>query len=229
MKIVIVTGSTGNMGQAIAKKFITEGHFVIGTVTANDATIPDLPTNRFEKVIVDLLDETASQQFVDDVVSRYGRIDTAVLTVGGFAMGTVETTPATDIAKQYKLNFEATYNVARPAFVQMLKQNGGRIFMTGSRPGLDAKSGNGMVAYGLAKSLVFRLADLMNDEAKGRNVVASVVVPSTIDTPLNRKNIPDASFENWVKPESIADVLYWYCTDEALALREPLIKVYNNA
>ncbi len=67
----------------------------------------------------------------------------------------------------------------------MLKQNSGRVFIIGSKPGLDARNGKGMVAYGLAKSLIFRLAELMNDEAKGKNVVTSVVVPSTIDTPQN--------------------------------------------
>jgi NAD(P)-dependent dehydrogenase (short-subunit alcohol dehydrogenase family) len=111
----------------------------------------------------------------------------------------------------------------------MIKQNSGRIFIVGSKPGLDAKNGKGMVAYGLAKSLIFRLAELMNDEAKGKNIVTSVVVPSTIDTPQNRKSMPDASFDNWVKPEAIANVIYWHCTDEASIIREPVIKVYNQA
>ena len=131
--------------------------------------------------------------------------------------------------KQYKLNFETAYNVARPTFLQMLKQNSGRIFIIGSKPGLDARNGKGMVAYGLAKSLIFRLAELMNDEAKGKNVVTSVIVPSTIDTPQNRKAMPDANFENWVKADAIANVIYWHCTDEALVVREPVIKVYNHS
>ena len=62
-----------------------------------------------------------------------------------------------------------------------------------------------MVAYGLAKSLIIRLAELMNLEAKGKNVVTSVVVPSTIDTPQNRKAMPDADFNKWVKPEDIKE------------------------
>jgi NAD(P)-dependent dehydrogenase (short-subunit alcohol dehydrogenase family) len=86
----------------------------------------------------------------------------------------------------------------------MLKQNRGRIFIVGSKPGLDAKNGRGMVAYSLAKSLIFRLAELMNDEAKGKNVVINVVVPSTIDTAPNRGAMPDANFDSWVKPEAIA-------------------------
>jgi NAD(P)-dependent dehydrogenase (short-subunit alcohol dehydrogenase family) len=228
-RIAIVTGASGNMGQAVVKKFIDEGYKVIGTIIPNDPVTMDFPADKFEKVIVDLMNEDNSSKFVNDIISKYGSVDAAVLTVGGFAMGTVAETKTSDIAKQYKLNFETAYNVARPVFVQMLKQNHGRIFIIGSRPGLDAKSGKGMVAYGLGKSLIFRLAELMNDEAKGKNVVTSVIVPSTIDTPQNRKVMPDADPAKWVKAEAIADVIYFYCTDEAAVLREPVIKVYNNS
>ena len=86
-----------------------------------------------------------------------------------------------------------------------------------------------MVAYSLAKSLIFRLVELMNDEAKGKNVVTSVVVPSTIDTPQNRKSMPDVNPANWVKAEQIADIIYFYCSEKAEVLREPVIKVYSNA
>lgn len=229
MKIAIVTGASGNLGHAVVKKFIDEGYKVIGTVTPNDHVKPDYPASYFESVVVDLMNEEESEKFVTDVIAKYGSIDAAVLTVGGFAMGTVTETKTADIAKQYKLNFETTYNIARHVFIQMLKQNTGRIFLIGSRPGLDAKNGKGMVAYGLAKSLNFRLADLMNDEAKGINVVTSVVVPSTIDTPQNRKAIPESDPVKWVKPEAIADIIYYYCSDAATSLREPLIKIYGNS
>jgi NAD(P)-dependent dehydrogenase (short-subunit alcohol dehydrogenase family) len=229
MKAAIVTGASGNMGQAVVKKFIDEGYYVIGTVIPNDPVPMDFPSDKFEKVVVDLTSEDDSQKFVDKILEKHESIDAAVLTVGGFAMGKIAETKTADISKQYKLNFETAYNVARPAFVQMMKQNSGRIFIIGSKPGLDAKNGKGMVAYGLAKSLIFRLAELMNDEAKGKNVVTSVVVPSTINTAPNRKSMPDANFDNWVKPEAIADVIYWHCTNESSVLREPVLKVYNNA
>lgn len=229
MKVAIVTGASGNMGQAAVKKFIDEGYYVIGTVIPNDSAAMDFPSEKFERVVVDLMNEDDSQKFIDTIIKKHESIDAAVLTVGGFAMGKIAETKTTDIFKQYKLNFETAYNVARPVFVQMMKQNSGRIFIIGSKPGLDAKKGKGMVAYGLAKSLIFRLAELMNDEAKGKNVVTCVVVPSTIDTAPNRKSMPDANFDNWVKPEAIADVIYWHCTDDASVLREPVLKVYNNA
>lgn len=175
------------------------------------------------------MNEDSSQQFIETVINKYQHIDIAVLTVGGFAMGKIADTKTSDVLKQYKLNFETTYNIARPVFMHMLNENNGKIFIVGSKPGLNTKNGKGVVAYSLAKSLIFRLAELMNDEAKGTNVVTSVITPSTIDTPQNRKAMPGASFHNWVKPEAIADVIFWHCSSEASAIREPVIKVYNNA
>jgi len=229
MKIAIITGASGNLGQAAIKKFIEGGYFVIGTVVSGDPMNINFPASSFERVVVDLLNEDDSQKFVDTVISKYGRIDVAILTVGGFAAGNIAETKTSDINRQYKLNFETAYNIARPAFVQMKRQSQGRLFIIGSRPGLDARNGKGMVAYGLAKSLLFRLADILNDEAAGKDIVTSVVIPSTIDTSSNRKAMPNADFNAWVKTEQIADIIYFYSSEQAAALREPVIKVYNNA
>ncbi len=229
MKTAIVTGASGNMGQAVVKKLLGEGYRVVGTIVPNDPVQIKIDDQNFETVLVDLMNEGDAEKFVAAMVAKYKVIDAAVLTVGGFAIGKIADTKTSDIAQQYKLNFETAYNIARPAFTHMMENKTGRIFLIGSRPGMYAASGKGMVAYGLAKSLIFRLADLMNDEAKGTNVVTSVIVPSTIDTPPNRQSMPDADFNGWVKPEAIADVIHFYCTDEACVLREPVIKVYNNS
>lgn len=229
MQTAIVTGASGNMGQAVVKKFLAEGYNVIGTVIPGDTVPMDIDYTNFEKVVADLGNEVDAANFIESAVSKYKRIDAAVLTVGGFAMGTIADTKTSDITNQYKLNFETAYNVARPVFLHMIQQNTGRIFLIGSRPGLNAGSSKGMIAYGLAKSLIFRLAEMMNDEAKGKNVVTNVIVPSTIDTPPNRKSMPDKDFNSWVKPEAIADVIYFYCGDTASVLREPIIKVFNNS
>jgi NAD(P)-dependent dehydrogenase (short-subunit alcohol dehydrogenase family) len=227
MKTAIVTGASGNLGRAVVTKFLAEGYRVIGTVTSKDTA--HRHEGSYEQMAIDLTEEDSARQLIESVSSTYGTIDAAVLTVGGFAMGRIAETKTADILDQYKLNFETAYHVARPVFIQMMKQQSGRIFLVGSRPGLDARHGKGMVAYGLAKSLLFHLAELMNDEAKGHNVVTSVVVPGTIDTPQNRESMPDAKFENWVKPEAIADAIWFYCTDAAAILREPVLKVYGNA
>ena len=162
-KTAIVTGASGNMGQAVVKRFLAEGYNVVGTIIPNDPVPFDMNDPKLEKVTVDLMDETGSEKFVQNVIAKYGSVDAAVLTVGGFAMGKIADTTTADIYKQYKLNFETAYNIARPSFVQMMQQGSGRILIIGSKPGLHAKDGKGMVAYGLGESLIFRLAELMND------------------------------------------------------------------
>jgi NAD(P)-dependent dehydrogenase (short-subunit alcohol dehydrogenase family) len=229
MKVVIVTGASGNLGQAVVKKFLTEGCYVIGTIVPNDPVTISIKDKNFETVTVDLMNEEGSAQFIASVIKNHGQLDVAILTVGGFAMGKIADTKTADMLKQYKLNFETAYNTARPIFNQMMQQKSGRIFMIGSRPGSDMHNSKGMAAYGLAKSLIFRLAELMNDEAKGTNVVTSVIVPSTIDTPQNRQSMPDADTSKWVKPEQIAAAIYFYCSEEGSVIREPVIKVYNNS
>jgi NAD(P)-dependent dehydrogenase (short-subunit alcohol dehydrogenase family) len=116
--------------------------------------------------------------------------------------GKIAETKTADITKQFKLNFETAYNVARPVFTQMIKQKQRKNFSYWLKARIGSPEWKGMVAYGFAKSLIFRLAELMNDEAKGTNVVTSVVVPSTIDTPQNRKSMPDADPAKWVKAGS---------------------------
>jgi NAD(P)-dependent dehydrogenase (short-subunit alcohol dehydrogenase family) len=224
---ILITGAAGNLGKAVTEKFIKENYNVIGTIVEKDDFVSN--DKNFESVLVDLTDEKASADLIKSIIKKHTSIDVAVLTVGGFAMGKIADTKTSDIYKQYKLNFETAYNIAQPVFLQMIKQNSGRIFLIGSKPGLDARSGKGMIAYGLSKSLIFRLAELMNDEAKGKNVVVNVIVPGTIDTPQNRKAMPDADFNKWTKAEAIADIIFWHCSNEAAVLREPVIKVYNNA
>lgn len=229
MKFAVVTGASGNLGQAVIQKFLAEGYHVTGTLVPADPVKLPFGHANLDLAEADLLNETAAAQVLQSVIDKYGRIDAAILTVGGFAMGSVAETTAADLLRQYKLNVETAYNVARPVFLQMMKQGSGRIFLIGARPGIDMKNSKGMVAYGVAKSLIFRLAELMNDEAKGTNVVVAVVVPSTIDTPQNRKAMPDADFSKWVSPASIASVIHFHCSDDAAAVRETVIKLYGNS
>lgn len=227
MKTAIVTGAAGNLGEAVVKKFLDKGYKVIGTVNRDKKGLSDNPD--FEMITVDLTDESAAKKFVESVIKMHSTIDVAVLTAGGFAMGKITETAASDIMKQYKLNFETAYTIAQPVFTQMMKQGSGRIFLIGSRPGSEARYAKGMAAYGLSKSLLFRLAELMNDEAKGHNVVTTVIAPSTIDTPANRKSMPDADYSKWVKPEAIADIIALHSDSVADIIRDPVIKVYGNA
>jgi len=224
MKTALVTGATGNLGTAVVNKFLAAGYRVIGTVNKIAPA-----SNPFEAIPLDLNDEADTEAMVKDIIKKYGAIDVLVATAGGFATGNIYTTKSSDISFQYQLNFETAYHVAKPVFSHMMQRGNGRIFLTGARAGVENAGAKDTMAYALSKSLLAKLATMLNEEAAGKNVVTSLIVPSLIDTSANRKAMPNADFDAWVKPEAIADVIYFYCTDAADAIRQPVIKVYNKS
>jgi NAD(P)-dependent dehydrogenase (short-subunit alcohol dehydrogenase family) len=208
MKSVIVTGASGNLGKAVATKFFNEGYNVAGTIHRGLPSIQEVNEVANETFVVDLEDEAKSDEFIQSVVRKYQQVDVVVLTAGGFTVGKIASTTVKDLLKQIYLNFVTAYTIARPVFLQMIKQNSGHIFLIGSMPGLDITKGKGSVAYALSKTLLFRLAELLNEEGASNNVRVSVVVPAVIDTPQNRQAMPSADFSNWTSPEKIADVIF---------------------
>lgn len=229
MKTVIITGANGNLGTAVTTLFLEQAYKVIATVVTEEGK-NGLPVHQnLEVVVVNLTNEDETALFVQNVITRYKKIDAALLLVGGFAMGNLKSTSSGDIKKQIALNFDTAYHVARPLYEHMLQNNNGRIVFIGARPALQAADGKALIAYSLSKSLLFKLAEYLNEEGKGKNVTATVVVPSTLDTALNRKSMPEANPDNWVKPEALADVLAFVVSEKAAPLRETVLKVYNNA
>ena len=229
MKNIIITGANGNLGSAVVKKFLDEKYRVIAVDQSDNHLAFAKANANFEFKTVDLANEDVAFTFVQEVIGKHKTIDGALLLVGGFAMGGIDKTSGADIDKMINLNFKTAYFLARPIFQHMIGRNSGRLVLVGARPALKPEQGKGMVAYALSKSLLFKLAELLNAEARGKDVVTSVIAPSTIDTPENRKSMPDANPDNWVKPEKIAEVLEFICSDNSSILREPIYKVYNNA
>src|ERR1700761_5856504 len=228
-KTILITGANGNLGVAAVKKFLSEGYKVIGVDQSGTHLGFAADHDNFELKSVDAGDEQAVGTFVEEIIELNGHIDGALLLVGSFAMGDIHATSGADLRKMYELNFETAYFFARPLFENMLENGYGRLVFMGARPALKPEQGKGALAYALTKNMLFALAELLNATAKGKNVVASVVAPSTIDTAINRKSMPDADFDTWVKPESIADVLEFICSDKGDTVREPIYKIYNNA
>lgn len=226
---VIITGANGNLGLVVTKHFLDNGYRVVATVIDEAAKSDFASHEKLEVHAVNLSSENETAGFIAAVIEKHQLVHAAIMLVGGFAMGNIAATSTADIEKQLSLNFATAYNVSRPLLAHMYENNKGRLVYIGSRPALQAKDGKDLVAYAMAKSLLFRLAEYINEEAKGKNVTATVVVPSTIDTQLNRKNMPGVDPANWVKPEQLAEVLEFVCSDKASALRETVLKVYNNA
>ena len=192
-KTILITGANGNLDAAVVKKFLSEQYHVIAVDAANTnlAFAEGNPQCNF--MSVNLTDEKATSEFIQEIIATHKRIDGALLLVGGYSSGGI------------------------------------KIVFVGARPALKAEQGREMIAYALSKSLLFKLAEFLNEEAKGKNLVVSVIIPSTIDTPANRQSMPGADPKNWVRAEQIADALEFICSDKGLPLRETILKLYNNA
>ena len=203
---ILVTGAYGNLGTAVVKKFLQQGAVVTGTRAPNEQdsffTHP-----QFSSFVIDLADEKETANFLRQHYT-HTIPDAAVLTVGGFAMGDIENTSLAAIQKMMRLNFDTAFNCLRPLFTRMIAKGRGHIFVVGARPALSAEKGRGMTAYSLSKAMLIRLAELANVEAGSSGAWTTVIVPSTIDTPQNRAAMPDADFDKWVKPETIADLVF---------------------
>lgn len=217
-KTVIITGANGNLGVAAVKKFLDTGYKVIAVDHTGTHLGFAAAHDNFELRDVNLSDEAAAEDFITEAISLYGRIDGALLLVGGFAMGDVSATDGTAMKEMYSLNFETAWFVARPLFQHMLQNGFGRLVFMGARTALKPELGKGAIAYALTKSMLFNLADLLNASAKGKNVLASVVAPGTIDTALNHQSMPDADSSGWIAPAQLADILELICSGKEISL-----------
>ena len=226
---ILITGANGNLGTEVTNHFLNAGHRIIATVH-NKEGLQDLPQHpQLEAVVVNLANEEESKKFITTILDKYRKIDAALLLAGGFAAGKIESTTSTQIKQQLSLNFDTAFHVAQPVFMHMIKNNYGKLVFVGARPALKPAQGKNMIAYSLSKSLLFRMAEFLNEEAKGKNVTATVIVPSTIDTPANRQSMPDADPAKWVSTRSIAEVLEFILSDKASPLRETVLKLYNQS
>ncbi len=229
MKRVIISGAGGGLGKITTRYFLEKGYAVTAILSGMDKLdqLPDAPA--LEKLGLDLLDEASVAAFVEDQFARHEKIDGVLMLAGGFAAGDLAATDGPAVQQQIDLNFMTAYHLARPAFLHMKKQGGGRLVFIGARPAITATAGKHMMAYSLAKSLLFRLAENLNADAAGTSLTATVLAPSTIDTPANRVAMPDADPAKWVSPEHLASIMEWLFSAPAGNLRETVLKVYNRS
>lgn len=229
MKTILITGANGNLGAVTVQHFLNAGYKVIAVARSGSELGFARDNANFELHQVDLADENAASLFMQEAISLYGTIHSALFLAGGFAMGGVNKTQGADIKKMISLNFETAFYLSKILFQHMLQNNYGRLVFVGARAALKAEQGRSTVAYTLSKSLLLNYAEILNAEAKGKNVTASVIVPGTIDTKANREAMPDADHSKWVSPEAIAGVMEFICSDRSLPVREGIYKVYGEA
>ncbi len=227
----IITGAGGNLGRAITQNLLRVGCHVHVAVGPGES--PDFLTQpNLTGTLVNLLVEAEVETFLSKAHTNSAnkRIDTLICIVGGYTEGSIEDTTIEHIHKMLQLNFETAYLVTHHLIkICRQQQTPLQIIFIGARPAIDPKSGNQLVAYGLSKSLLFKLAEYINVETNQTGISASVIVPSTLDTVATRKAMPDANPADWVPTQAVAETVAFILSDTGKMMRQSVYKLYNNA
>lgn len=228
-KNAIVSGGVGAVGTAIVNRLQNMNYKITATLGPSDQGKSDAgPNLDYRKV--DLTNDRETNDFVADYGSQESKLDLLVLTVGGFSMGNLEKTTMRDIDRMINLNFHTAFNLVKPAMEKMCSQGtGGQIIFIGSRPAINPQEGKNVLAYSLSKSLLFSFAEILNAQYHEQNVDTTVIVPSIIDTPVNRKAMPDADYLDWVTPQEVADTVGFIVSAPGKKLRSTNFHLYGNA
>ncbi|GAB4035692.1 SDR family NAD(P)-dependent oxidoreductase [Spirosoma gilvum] len=227
MKTILITGASGGLGQDVVTYLHEQGYSILATVGSDRHLGAFKELSHVDTKVVNVIDEKS----VEDYLASYSSVDiqAAVLLVGGFAMGSLQETTPDSLRKMIDINFLSAFNLVKPLMSRFEAQGGGQFILVGARPALRPADGKNVVAYALSKSLIFQLADLINADGKSKGITASVLVPSTIDTPTNREAMPDADTSKWVPARNIAETIGFLLSDTGQMMRETVIKLYNKA
>ena len=230
-KTVLVAGGTGGLGRAVSLAFLAEGAKVFVTYrepkefdslnsAANGASVVGHS--------VDVTDEAAVRQLVEQILAKHGRLDVLVNTVGGYAGGVNLWELQTKVFDQMlALNVRSGYALSRAAIPGMLQQKQGAIVNIASKAAADHAAGAS--AYAASKAAAVALMDSLAAEVKGTGVRVNSILPSIIDTEANRKAMPGADFAKWPKPEEIARVILFLCSDDAKLINGASVPVYGDS
>jgi len=220
-----VTGGSGGLGGAVVRRLVTDGWRVV----VPDLAAPRSPVDGVSYVSVDLFSPTDVSSVVSDAASDVDRPLRAVVNlVGGYsANGLVHETPIDDFEAQLRLNLRPTYLVCAAALPFLMAAGGGSIVCVSTRAAVRPFSG--AAGYVTAKAAVLALVDALAVEYRQAAVRANAILPSVIDTPANRASMPNASFDTWVKPEEIAEVIAFLCSDASAVTSGAHIPVYGRA
>ena len=213
-KTMVVTGGAGVLGQAVATEARDQGASVILLDVV--AFQSDLGTT----LSVDLTDPDA----VASAFSEIGDFSAVANIAGGFDMGPmVHETDDAMWDHLFDINVKTLRRVLTCAVPRLLARGGGTVVNVGA---LGALKGTGnMGAYTAAKSTVMRLTEALSDEVRGQGINVNAVLPSLIDTPRNRADMPGADFSTWVSPQDLARVVCFLSSDAARAVHGALVPV----
>ena len=232
-QVVLVAGGTGGLGRAVSLAFLQEGAQVVVSFRVQEEfdvlkSTAGATGERLEGQLVDVTDEAAVRQLIENIVRKHGRLDAMVNAVGGYAGGTKLWELETKVFDQMMaLNLRSGYALSRAAVRAMLKKGRGAIVNVASKAAFDHAAG--AAAYAASKSAAVALLDSLAADLKGTGIRANTILPSIIDTEANRKAMPNADFAKWPKPKDIARVILFLCSDDAKVIQGAAIPVYGDS
>jgi NAD(P)-dependent dehydrogenase (short-subunit alcohol dehydrogenase family) len=223
-KTALVTGASGGLGMHVTKALLEAGFAVVGLAPKIQQSDFDYP--KFTAIPASLDGLAAAKKAADAVIARFGKIDVLAHLVGGFAGGqTVAETDDATFQRMFDMNVNSAFHILRAVLPQMRKANGGRIIGIGSRAAEDP--GPKVGAYSASKAALVSLMQTVARENKDAGITANVILPGTIDTPANRRDMPGADLSQWVQPASIASMIVWLAGDAGKDVTGAVIRVYG--
>ncbi len=220
-KKIAVTGAAGSLGAAVVRAALDAGAAV---AAIDHAPIAAADTPHFHEFGgVDLSSAEAAEKTFAAVREKLGGLDALVNVAGTFRWEKLEHGHLATWDLLFNVNLRTAVATSMAALPLLVESKAGRIVNIGAAGAL--KAGAGMGAYAASKAGVFKLTEALAEELKDRSVTVNAILPTTIDTPANRKDMPDADHSRWVKPEQIADVILFLISDQAQAVTGALIPV----
>ena len=218
---IIVTGGFGVLGRVVASAFADRGDRVARVDFA--PTAPDRVAGGMDLAGVHLTDTARAERAVADVTDAQGGVDVLVNIAGGFIWQTMEDGEAGAWEKMFAMNLLSNMTITRAALPALKRSPAGRIVNIGAQAAMQA--GAGMGAYAASKAGVHRLTEALAGELAGSGVTVNAILPSIIDTPANRADMPDADTAQWVQPQAIADVILFLASPAARSISGVLLPV----
>ena len=231
-KTAIVTGGSGTVGTAASRRLIEAGAIVVvaDRVPPRQADIEALGAgaSRLSFRETDITNESSVVNLVSGITGDHGALHILLNVAGGFRYGPgIDELDESDWDSMMQLNLKSAFLCIKAVLPVMKRQNYGRIVSVAARSGLK---GDAMVApYAVSKAGVILLTQSAADEVKGYDITINAVMPSIVDTPVNREAMASADFSTWVQPADLAEVMLFLASPEARAVSGAAIPVYNKA
>jgi NAD(P)-dependent dehydrogenase (short-subunit alcohol dehydrogenase family) len=237
-KVAVITGGTGGLGKAVTRYFL-ENDFSVIVTYYSDKELKDLleyvadHKKKLQALRINVTDEASLDELAGQVKAKHGQVDALVCLVGGFGPGTWGHEAAESFDKLFTLNtksFLLTCNAIIPLMQKTKKDSDAtwrHIVAVAARPALEPTKGIGI--YAASKAALASLVQTLAIELLDDRVTVNAIAPSTIDTAANRKAMSKADPKKWVKPEQIAQTIYYLASDQSNATSGAIVPVYGRA